>query len=444
MVTLRAQKTQAKNITVQPFHFTYYSLTLLFLLSACSTSKQISRSANILLTDSALVAAHVGICFFEPATGKTWYSHNADKYFIPASNTKLFTLYAGLRFIPDSLPGIRYYELNDTTHLEPTGDPTLLHPDFKKQPLLNFLQARKNIILHLPSFKEYLGKGWAWDDYREGYMAQRSSMPVYGNVISIKRISQDSIAIHPRLFSNRKLLHGQLTPGFEVDRSWDTNHLLIKKGNRQTAEVPFRPDDLTIAALLADTLQNEVIIDNQPPIRHNLKTVYSQPADSMYKLMMHRSDNFFAEQTLLMASLEKLGEMNDGKMISYILRNDLKDAPQLPKWVDGSGLSRYNLFSPKSFVDILNKMQNEFGLERLKNILPTGGTGTLESYYLGNHGSIYAKTGTLNNNVALSGFLITRKTKLIFFSIMVNNFPSGATPVRKAIEKFVRGIIKNY
>ena len=48
---------------------------------------------------------------------------------------------------------------------------------------------------------------------------------------------------------------------------------------------------------------------------------------------------------------------------------------------DGSGLSRYNLFTPQDFVTILNKMKNEFGMERIKNIFPTGGAGTISSYY---------------------------------------------------------------
>ena len=156
--------------------------------------------------------------------------------------------------------------------------------------------------------------------------------------------------------------------------------------------------------------------------------------------MMHRSDNFFAEQTLLMASNEHLGFMNDEKIIDTILNLDLKDVPQRPKWVDGSGLSRYNLFTPQSFVYILNKTKNEFGWDRLKNILPTGGTGTLSNYFKDASGFIYAKTGTLSNNCALSGFLITKKGKLLIFSILANNYITGAAPIRKAVEKFLLNI----
>jgi D-alanyl-D-alanine carboxypeptidase/D-alanyl-D-alanine-endopeptidase (penicillin-binding protein 4) len=160
--------------------------------------------------------------------------------------------------------------------------------------------------------------------------------------------------------------------------------------------------------------------------------------------MMHRSDNFFAEQTLLMVSNEHLGYMSDEKIIDTLLKSDLKDVPQKPKWVDGSGLSRYNLFTPQSFVYILNKTKNEFGWDRVKNILATGGTGTLASYFKKDSGFIYAKTGTLSNNCALSGYLITQKGKLLIFSVLTNNYPTGATPVRKAVEKFLLDIRKNY
>jgi D-alanyl-D-alanine carboxypeptidase/D-alanyl-D-alanine-endopeptidase (penicillin-binding protein 4) len=73
--------------------------------------------------------------------------------------------------------------------------------------------------------------------------------------------------------------------------------------------------------------------------------------------MMHESDNLFAEQSLLMVSNEVLGVMDDVKIIDTLLKTDFADLPQKPRWVDGSGLSRYNLFTPKDFVVILHKMQ---------------------------------------------------------------------------------------
>lgn len=431
------------NSLARKLSYSLFLIPYLLLLSSCSTTKQISKSAKILLNDTALITGHVGISFFEPASGKTWYSHNAEKYFIPASNTKLFTLYAGLKYIPDSLPAIRYAVVNDTTVIHPTGDPTFLHPDFKSQSGLDFMKSQQKLLLHLPPYKDYIGKGWAWDDYKEYYMAQRSSLPMYGNVITINKIG-DNIFFTPDFFAQASKVELTSARGFSVEKSWDTNELTIVQGNRKVSSVPFRPDDRTIISLLADTLHRSLSTTASPFSRDKLKTVSSRHADSMYKIMIHRSDNFLAEQTLLMASNEKLGAMDDGAMISYILKNNFSDVKHLPKWVDGSGLSRYNLFRPDNFINLLNKLQQEFGIDRIKTILPTGGTGTLENYYIKDSSFIYAKTGTLSNNLALSGYIFTRKNKLLLFSIMVNNFPGGATPVRKAIEKFISGIIRKF
>jgi D-alanyl-D-alanine carboxypeptidase/D-alanyl-D-alanine-endopeptidase (penicillin-binding protein 4) len=132
--------------------------------------------------------------------------------------------------------------------------------------------------------------------------------------------------------------------------------------------------------------------------------------------------------------------MSDEQIIDTLLKTDFKDLPTKPRWVDGSGLSRYNLFSPKDFIYILNKLQNEFGFARMKRILPTGGQGTLTNYYESDAGYIYAKTGSMSNNVSLSGYLITKKGKLLTFSVIINNFNGSGKSGRRAIEKLIKSI----
>ncbi len=422
--------------------------SLLIVLASCSLSKQISKQAEtILIKDTAISTGHIGISIYEPATGKYWYNYNATKYFVPASNTKLFTLYAGMKYLGDSLVGIRYQVKGDTTMIYPTGDPTFLHSDYKNNPVFNFLQNRKKIsISETIPYKDYLGTGWAWDDYKEAYMAQRSSMPLYGDVVKFKWTNADSLTIYPNYFKAYSSILEKLNDGFEMIKGFEDNRFAFIQGVDRNKEVPFRPDIATIQQLLSDTLkinietyQNELIKNTDQHI-----IIHSQPTDSLFKPMMHGSDNFFAEQTLLMVSNEHLGYMSIDAIIDTLLKSDLKDIPQRPKWVDGSGLSRYNLFTPQSFVYILDKLKNEFGWDCLKNILPTGGKGTLKSYYLKDSGFIYAKTGTLSNHCALSGFLITNKGKLLIFSILADHYQTGATPIRKATELFLEVIKENY
>jgi serine-type D-Ala-D-Ala carboxypeptidase/endopeptidase (penicillin-binding protein 4) len=136
--------------------------------------------------------------------------------------------------------------------------------------------------------------------------------------------------------------------------------------------------------------------------------------------------------------------MNDSKIIDTLLKTDFKNLPQKPRWVDGSGLSRYNLFTPQDFVFILNMMKSDFGMDRIKTILPTGNEGTLEGRFVADSNYIFAKTGTLSGVVSLSGFLYTQKNKLLIFSVLVNNHNASASAIRKAVERFIDGIRKEY
>lgn len=415
------------------------------LLASCSVSKQIAKQADrILLKDSAVSTGHIGISIYEPATGKYWYNYDATKYFVPASNTKLFSLYAGLKYLGDSIPALRYEVENDTSiRIQATGDPTFLLAEFPNQPVYNLLSRYKHISWENPQFTDnYLGMGWAWDDYTSSYMAERSNLPVYGNLFNIKK-EGNQLRIIPASLAMVIPANTDITKGFDIQKNLEDNRLTITNGSNQRVSVPFTPHASDVMAMLRDTLHSTVVAGGTDTKK--LKSLLrSQPVDSVFTPMMHRSDNFFAEQTLLMASNEFLGTMDDRRMIDTILNSDLKDIPQRPKWVDGSGLSRYNLFTPQSFVYILNKMKNEFGLQRLEKILPTGGTGTISSYYKKEAGFIFVKTGTLSNHCALSGFIITKKNKLLIFSVLNNHYITSATPIRKAVEKFLIGLREKY
>jgi serine-type D-Ala-D-Ala carboxypeptidase/endopeptidase (penicillin-binding protein 4) len=442
------------------------TILVFFFLTGCASSLKIGKQATtLLLRDSAVSTGQIGVCIYEPATNKYWYRYDATKYFIPASNTKLFTLYAGMKYLGDSLVGARV-SIDDNNHyILPSGDPTFLNAEFKRQPLFDYLnQLPKNSYVGIINNfwkEEALGNGWAWNDYTESYMAERSMMPLYGNLLKFAFIGDTLKSIPYRLMDigiSRDFnaedwpkfefrLKNKLPEKFSIQRKLGEDLYEFIKGPRDFSgiEIPFKTEQSTIQLFLRDTLKgiSANIIGLQSSVDNiKFKPIYSQPTDSLFKPMMHRSDNFFAEQTLLMASNEHLGYMNDKKIIDTILNKDLNDIPQRPKWVDGSGLSRYNLATPQSLVYLLNKMKNEFGLERMKVVLPTGGEGTLSSYYKKNSGFIYAKTGTLSNNCALSGYLITNKGKLLIFSVLANNYITGATPVRKAVEQFIQQLVE--
>lgn len=417
-----------------------------------------------LLSQPGLLPAQVGLCLYDPATAQYKFDYQGDKYFMPASNTKLFSLYAGLKYLGDSLVGMRYRESDTALFVTASGDPTLLHPEFPDQPVIRFLQkTHKPIYLSDLNWQDKaFGRGWAWDDYNDDYMPERSAFPVYGNLIRwIYDTTSASFYSIPDIDWPVKFSPDSSKQGFSVRRDVHNNVFVITEGKGKVREqdVPFITDGSASAALLLkDTVGKTVGLRTAPGgwtsvppglspqdlLRITYKVVHSRPVDSLFRPMMYNSDNFFAEQTLLMVSNELLGTMNDGRIIDTLLTTDLKGLPQRPIWVDGCGLSRNDLFTPRDFVWLLDTMQRRFGLNRLKGILPTGGTGTLASYYHDDVGFIYAKTGSLSGVVALSGYLITKKNHLLLFSILINNYVGSGVTVRRNMEKWIHKVRETY
>lgn len=420
------------------------------LLAACSAGKKVSHSENdvqAMLNDSALLHAHVGIMIVEAESGKTVAAHNEHRYFVPASNTKLWTCYAGMQYLGDSLVAGYLQPLDDKTVLfKSNADPTLQHPDYSKQPLAE--QLKKYQVVQWQNAKmqttEY-GNGWSWNDYDATYMAPRSSMPLFGNEVTFA-IKNGALAAEPAaalgLVGNASFFKDT---ALTVFRKFDDPYFtLLEPGRSKRITTTLFMTPQSASQLAATHFGNDWYYE--PPAgavqstAAAWKAVHSQPTDSMLKPLMHRSDNFFAEQTLLMISNQWFGVMNENKVIDSLLRTDLKALPDKPRWVDGSGLSRYNLFTPADYIWLLQRMQQSFGMERLKEILPTGNDGTLTNYYKSLEGKMFAKTGTLAGVVALSGYLYAKSGKLLYFSSMVNNHNGSAPIVRRAIEKYLLSV----
>ena len=426
----------------------------LLILSSCSIQQKISKSARQVINDSSMLSAHVGISIYDPASGKYWYNYEGNKYFVPASNTKIPTCYAAMKYLGDSLTCFLAAENDTVILILPAGDPTFLHPDYKLQPAFEFLKKsnKKIYTTDLRWKSEALGSGWSWNDYNESYMAERSPLPVYGNLLKWVQEKDTVNKLQPVIIYSIPEINWPVNfssanaKAFNVKRKIGENEFELIQGSEKYKElyVPFVTYGIKSSVeLLSDTVGKPMFISDKlvskifEKIELFIYSIKSQPTDSLLKPMMHRSDNFFAEQSLLMVSNERLGYMSDTKIIDSLLKTDFKDLPQRPRWADGSGLSRYNLFTPQDFVSILNKMKNEFGMERIKVIFPTGGEGTISSYYKADSNYIFAKTGTLSGVVALSGFLYTKKGKLLIFSTLVNNHQASSTAVRRAVEKFI-------
>src|SRR5450432_589412 len=225
-----------------------------FVFNAAIAQVSENPALKILIQSKELSNAHVGIYVYDDSTKKEIAAYQADKYFIPASNTKLFSLYAGMKYLGDSLIGIRYVEYDTAVVIFPYGDPSLLHPDFQSQPVIDLLKKiHKSIYIVDEGWEETpWGPGWEWNDILKDYSVERSQLPVYGNFI---RWSQQNTGIRsnpafaetatlissPEVSWKVRLSPDSLPRTFLVTRLLDSNLFLIRIGNEKeiSQDVPF-------------------------------------------------------------------------------------------------------------------------------------------------------------------------------------------------------------
>ena len=391
--------------------------SLIVILYACTPSGNMNRIKQTRLSEPVFKNAHVGILVKELNSGKVLYAENAHKLFVPASNMKMLTTYAVLKSFPDSIPGIKYNIQDDTLFIQPTGDPTFLHPAFVHQKTFGFLSAQPYplCIVIPPGEPVKYGTGWAWDDATENFMLERSFMPVYGN----------RVRVH---FNNR-------IPEFFPASS--SSSVTITDSNRLS--YPSHFSEKEIAALLADTLHNTVSIKRGSSFEFH-KQIYSAATDSVLKMMMWNSDNFLAEQLLIQVQQLRKEYNNDFPANSTLFREVLNIFQDSLRWVDGSGMSRYNLVSPSGLSNVIKNIIDEFGIERFKKLLPTGGQGTLKNYFRADSNFVYLKTGSMSNISSMSGIVQTKKGKWLIVVYMANNYLKDISSARKEMEWFIHDL----
>lgn len=417
------------------------------LLTSCSTAKKIDTTFK---NAETINQGFSGLAVYDPSENKMIYQRYSDKYFTPASNIKLLTFYAGLKILGDSVPALKYVVKNDSLIFWGTGDPSFLYPDLPESSVYHFLKNRKEKMYYLlPVFTEAnFGPGWAWDDYNSYYSVERSAFPVYGNYVKFDFIpGLDFPKSTPSFLQNNLVIEPDAS--FRIIRDPAANTFRHKSfiGNKGFSQiVPFKYSPELFVQLLADTLKKPVeIIRQKTESFSDIKTLYSLPADSLYKTMLQQSDNFIAEQILFMVSGKISDSLKTALAIDHIKENFLKDLPDEPFWVDGSGLSRYNLVTPRSMVKLLEKISREVPQERLFKLMATGGkSGTLKNSYVEEEPYIFAKTGTLRNNHSLSGYLRARSGKVLIFSFMNNNYTVPSSEIKKQMELILRKIYEKY
>ncbi|WP_426490743.1 D-alanyl-D-alanine carboxypeptidase [Hymenobacter sp. 102] len=398
------------------------------------------------LRESAVLRRHmVGLSVADATTGQPVFALNDDRYFTPASTMKLFSLYAGLQLLPDSLPSLHYVRRPDTLLFWGTGDPTLLHGDVPSRRAFTFLQTAPGQLVYaaVPTVTAF-GPGWGWDDYNYYFQPERGAFPIYGHTVRFYgKAGQPLPRVLPRFFRPLTYPAPAGTPNPSQDHvrrpALENRFLAFPAANNWVDETPFRTSPALLLQLLQDTLRRPVALG---PLRlraqDSVRTLRGLPVDSLYRRMLRVSDNFLAEQLLLMcASSLSNDSLSAGRVIRLVQQNYLRTLPDAPVWVDGSGLSRLNLVTPRSLTALLLRLHQQVSETRLLGLLAAGGgQGTLRRVYRDTRGPwLWGKTGTLTNNHNLVGYLRTRSGRLLAFSFLNNNHVVPTAEVRREMER---------
>ncbi|MDA9140225.1 D-alanyl-D-alanine carboxypeptidase [Flavobacteriaceae bacterium] len=380
----------------------------------------------------ALNEAFVGVSVSELETSKSLVSINEAKYMTPASNTKLLTYLGAIQNF-DSLPSLYYLIKNDSIiQFKSSGYPLLLHPFYLDPKLTAFFKQDYNFEYVAPTVgPKPQGPGWSWDDYSYYYASERSVFPIYGNALGITKANNE-IKTLPSGFeftSNSDSLAPVALRVKDANR-FEINPLKLEEGD--TLYRPFITSDSLFVKLLGDAVGKEIVISTAED-KALWTPLYTGAEELLYKGLLQNSDNGIAEALLLMIADNNKGVLLAEQAIDSLQKKWSQWTPDPFVWVDGSGVSRYNMFTPRSLVAVLKEIYKNSSWDQIIQRFPEGGvSGTLKVYDVD---QIYGKTGTLRHNHNLSGYLITKTGKTLIFSIMVNHFTSPTSEIRSGIGK---------
>jgi D-alanyl-D-alanine carboxypeptidase/D-alanyl-D-alanine-endopeptidase (penicillin-binding protein 4) len=465
--------------------------------ACCSTKKKkessqtaaaalrFSTRADVLLAAPPASKGEWGLLIADAQTGDTLFELNADKYFVPASNMKLFTTALALAKLG---PDYRFHTALETRgtlspegtlsgdlYLVGRGDPNLSNRKFPYDLKEEFDGPPEKVLAELADalvktgVKEITGDvigddsyfphepypdGWEIGDIVWEYGAAISAIVVNDNTVALT-LTPGELAGDPV-----QAVVAPATPDFIVENDVVTSAAEVKSDLTLTREpgskvvvvrgtMPAKstPRKLVLAlhepaehaaALLARLLGDRgVKIAGTPralhipeaealPPRAVLAEHVSVPLNDSVKLVNKISQNLHTEM-LLRAAARKSGIWATPEDLMKFPADFYAAAGIVPGDVvqtDGSGLSRHDLVTPRAVVTLLKYAQDQPWFPSYYASLPVAGVdGTLESLMKNTvaAGRLHAKTGSVEHVRARSGFVETPAGRRLIFSFLGNN-----------------------
>ncbi len=199
-----------------------------------------------------------------------------------------------------------------------------------------------------------------------------------------------------------------------------------------TASAPARGGDQPSRAL-----------QSQPLV---LASYQSKPLIEDLRVINKVSQNLHAEILLRLLGREKgtAGTVEGGLEVLRGFLNKAGVPGDQYVFYDGSGLSRQNLATPHSVVQLLRYAASQPWGASFRDTFPVAGVdGSLSDRFrnIGAQGRVYAKTGSLGGVKTLSGYATTDRGERVAFSILSNNFNLPTKRVTDAIDAIVGAIV---
>ncbi len=444
-------------------------------ITALSTSSFPALKLRIdsLLSDTLFPPSNIGIKVVSLVTGEVLYDLNSRMLFNPASNEKLYTTSAALALLGEDFPLVTRVVLDTasrTIWVKAYGDPILTTTDIDSiaRMMSVLIPREKSWVLagDVSYFDDiWWGEGWAWDDEPESYSMYISPLCLNGNAIVVRarpgQRAGDQVRVEvepPTKFvtveNSALTVQDSAAQRLLITRKWrERSNTISVSGemplhdtlDKEQVSVwhpawyalsvlseRLRASGITIDSLTMDTMRT----DGPELLR------FSHRLDSVVTYLNKVSDNLSAEVLLKVLAAEKLGGPGSARAGISVVREFIAgvgvDTTTLVM-VDGSGLSRYNLLSPASTIQLLEGVYRQGDHFRsLLHSLPIAGVdGTIKNRMIGTpaEGNLRAKTGTLSTVTSLSGYVRTAENEPLAFSIMIQHAPLGVRPYQRIQDK---------
>ncbi|HPG30827.1 MAG TPA: D-alanyl-D-alanine carboxypeptidase/D-alanyl-D-alanine-endopeptidase [bacterium] len=463
----------------------------MFLLS-CSINNNLSSRIDFktkadkkisgILNSERLNRTNVGVFAKSLKTGKILCDYNSDKLFIPASTLKIITAISALKILkPEFKFKTEFYtdgfiekKTVANIYIKGFGDPEFQYCDLEKI-VLNLSERISEIkggmFFDCSYYDKVLyGKGWMWDDLCLPFSAPVSALNINGNRIRVSVDSKDSQEIKTTIFpdndyikisnnissgSNNILINRIEKDGFE---SFDFSGNFPVNENKTMFCSVIKPEYFFCAVLKTllkkyNVKYSDNISISEKKIPENailLERNFSNPLSLVIRNFLKSSDNLTGECLIKAIGAETSGET--GNYINGLSQvNKFLDGIELDsnshRIEDGSGLSRYNLVSPKTLSALLEFVYDDFSIyPEFCSGLPTSGTdGTLINR-LNDEVSerrIRAKTGYMSGIRCITGYIYANSKDVIVFSIMMNGITGLTKPLADIQDEIINVLIQN-